>query len=774
MLRGLPSRVPGALTAACLLLCAACARPASRFSVENAQAHVRVLAGTIGTRPTGSDANRRAREYIVERLRAYGYDVRVQDADAERRGTTAHVANIIATRPGRRGQAIALVSHYDSVPDGPGAADDGLGVAVCLEAGRVLAQRERPNYAVALIFTDGEELGLMGAAAIVKDPIMGWVRAVLNFEAVGSSGPNVLFETSQGSGRVLEAWARSGSPAGASCMEAIYKVLPNDTDFTLFRRARVPGINFGATGDSYSYHTTRDTTARLDPALVRQAGENALATVETLDEAEDLSDRTAAQKIYFDVLGTWAVTYDGRTALILLGAALLAALFGWLTVLPAARAAAGLGRLLLTIVWTLVGVAAVSGAMLGAVWLLRATRETYQPWYAHPDRLVAYLALAGILGGWTMVRIGRLLPQGARGSTHPAVVWAIAVPFWLALAVAAQVFVAPAAYLAVIPLLAAGVSLIVSPFRRVIGIRIGSAIVLAVAGTLWIRYAVLLFHFIVATFGRLPIVTPFYAYPALLLFYALFLAPPMLALAGGGNWQVPWQNRLLLAAFVFAAAWCWFAPAYTDERPLHGSICYVNDLDAGRARWQIASNEPGIHVGVTGPVAGGWQPGAPPGSLGIPIHLSLGPFEHYGATNVAEAPPLTVTGVLTREGDGAFIQISAVPHQPALGVVFRMPAWVMPEETNLAGTEQDGSVFTARYLALPPGGVTFRARISSSDAEKLESGALNARAGVLAIANGLPGAAWPKLPGWLRQEHVAWHARSYFFIPVRLTSARAQ
>jgi cell division protein FtsW len=34
-----------------------------------------------------------------------------------------------------------------------------------------------------------EELGLVGANAVMKDPIAGWIRAVINFDAVGASGP---------------------------------------------------------------------------------------------------------------------------------------------------------------------------------------------------------------------------------------------------------------------------------------------------------------------------------------------------------------------------------------------------------------------------------------------------------------------------------------------------------------------------------------------------------------------------------------------------------
>ena len=782
----------GAFIAALLLLCAACTARAPRFSLENAQAHVRQLAGTIGSRPTGTDANRRAREYIIGQLHSYGFSVRVQETDAARvqLGATVRVANIIATRPGPRRQVIALVSHYDSVPDGPGAADDGAGVAVCLEAGRVLAQRERPNHPLALIFTDGEELGLMGAAAVMKDPIMASAGAVLNFEAIGSGPPGLLFETGPGSGGLLEAWARSApAPAGASYIVEVYKRLPNDTDFTLFKRAGIRGLNFAPIGDGYSYHTARDTPERLDPAVVRQIGENTVATVEAIDDAADLSTPDRADTIYFDVLRTKALAYRSRTALVLLAAGALLGLFGWLTILPVARAEAGIGRLLLTGVWTLVGLAAVFGAMVGATWLLRATREMYQPWYAHPDRFFIYLALAGMAGGWAIVQLGRLLPRGARGSAHPAVAWTITLPCWLALAVAAQLRAPSASYLAVIPLIAAGATLVVSPVRRVAAIRIASAIILAVAGILWINDAIALVRFAVPVLGRLPIVTPLFAYPALLLCFGLFIVPPLLAIVGdagprsvsatgspgpkAGRYASTRAGLPLALALVLACAWCWFAPAYTGERPLYGSIWYVNDLDNGRARWQIASNEPGIHVGVNGPIAGGWQAGTPPGSFGVPIRLSPGPFAYYGASSTAEPPPVTATGSLRREQDGASIEINVVPRRPGLAVVFSLPPGVVPEQTSLVGRQASGGPFTARYAALPPEGVTFHADIGRSDADRLESGAGEPRATVLAIAPGLPGAAWPTLPSWLPRERVVWQARSYFAIPVPLTGGRS-
>ena len=165
MSRGL---LVAALTSLSLL---ACSRPSGLFSESNARAHVGMLAGTIGSRAIGTAANARAREYIVEQLKQAGFEVRVQEADARRPelGTTARVANIIATLSGTRREAIGLIAHYDSRPDAPGATDDGLGVAVALEAARVFATQERRLWSLMVILTDGEEAGLMGAAALVTE-----------------------------------------------------------------------------------------------------------------------------------------------------------------------------------------------------------------------------------------------------------------------------------------------------------------------------------------------------------------------------------------------------------------------------------------------------------------------------------------------------------------------------------------------------------------------------------------------------------------------------
>src|SRR4051812_33458606 len=224
---------------------AACSRTPGVFSQQNARAPLSMLAGTIGSRPIGSEANARARAYVIDQLKLYGYDVRVQETDAQRAeiGRTAHVSNIIATLSGRRREAFGLVSHYDSAPEAPGAADDGLGVAVVLEAARVLAARAERQWTTFVLVTDGEEANLMGAAALVTDRVIASnLKAYINVEAAGSDGAAVLFQTGPGNGWLTGAWARRAPhPRGGSFGIEVYRRVPNETDFTLLVPANISG-----------------------------------------------------------------------------------------------------------------------------------------------------------------------------------------------------------------------------------------------------------------------------------------------------------------------------------------------------------------------------------------------------------------------------------------------------------------------------------------------------------------------------------------------------
>jgi hypothetical protein len=233
--------------------------PPDVFSSQRAMVHLRQIA--VRPHPAGSPDNARVRAYLVDQLRALGLQPTLQPAQvtAARRhirdatGTpprTRPIVNVLARVPGTaappRGETLALVCHYDSVPTSHGAGDDGAAVAALLEVARALKSGPMLRRDVLLLFTDGEEDGLLGAKAFVDgNPLARNVALVVNFEGRGTGGPALLFETSPNNLPLIRAWAKSAPhPMGNSLAYDVYKLLPNDTDFSEFRRARRARLQF--------------------------------------------------------------------------------------------------------------------------------------------------------------------------------------------------------------------------------------------------------------------------------------------------------------------------------------------------------------------------------------------------------------------------------------------------------------------------------------------------------------------------------------------------
>ncbi|KOU48837.1 hypothetical protein ADK55_19470, partial [Streptomyces sp. WM4235] len=164
------------------------------------------------------------------------------------------------TVPGRSSTGrILLVAHTDSTSSGPGASDDGLGVGAVLEIARVLKAGERTRNDVVLLFTDAEEIGQLGARAYVRNtPALDPRRdVVINFDARGPPGPAVLFQRGERTAGVVGALG-DRPPVTTSLADEVYRLLPNETDFTHFREAGLTGLNFAVIGGSSRYHSTED------------------------------------------------------------------------------------------------------------------------------------------------------------------------------------------------------------------------------------------------------------------------------------------------------------------------------------------------------------------------------------------------------------------------------------------------------------------------------------------------------------------------------------
>ncbi|MGH9411682.1 MAG: M20/M25/M40 family metallo-hydrolase [Vicinamibacterales bacterium] len=750
--------------AASIVAVSACAREAPRFSLENARAHVEMLADTIGSRPIGTPANARARAYIIDQLRLFGYDVRVQEIDARRPelGRTAHVSNIIATKAGADPRAIGLVSHYDSVPESPGAADDGLGVAVSLETARVLAARTDRRHTLMVLITDGEESGLMGAAGLVEDrDVMDRLHAYINVEAVGSAGTGVLFQAGPGNGWIVKPWARlAPHPRGGSYAIEIYRRLPNDTDFSIFERRGVPGLNVAPIGDSYTYHTARDTADRLSDATLRNTGENVVATATGLDRL-DLSMRSTSDETYFDIGQTVALVWNPLTAWLIAATSLVFGLLAWFKVLGASVRLVGLGHWILDAVWSLIGAAAVVAVMVGGTWALRESRSVYHPWYAYPDRLFLLLLALAVVLGWSVARIGAWLPARAHGARHPMLVWSVTLPLWIAAAAILAAKAPTAGYLWTLPLLVAGAGLLIARIADTMVVRIVSLVVLAVAGTLWLRETWELLDFAVAVLGRLPFITPVWVYAALMAACGLMVVPPFLATVASTRPFVrpSFVTALLLIAVVVAGGLAYAAPAYTYARPQHRDARVIVAAGSAVATYEVASQEPGLDLDPSAPR--GWYRATDVPAAGALFGKFQLPYVFRTTAATPGPPPASVSAfAVTTTANGAQATMTITPREPGITAAIVLPDDVRPLRSTIPGIVV-GRAWRAAYVNVPMQGFTWEASFDRASESRLAS------VQAIVLSSRFPGGVgWQSLPSWLPQDHEVWHLDMLWMLPV--------
>ncbi|TDP95187.1 M20/M25/M40 family metallo-hydrolase [Labedaea rhizosphaerae] len=367
--------------------------PPGEFSAERAIARLGPVAAV--SHPQGSAENAKVRDYLLGQLRDLGLapttDTRLAvRAEDDWPVVAANVTDLHATIKGTAPTGrVLLVAHYDSVPGGPGAADDGANVVSILEIVRALKASAPLRNDVEVLLTDGEEADLLGAQAFVD---AGGARdkntVVVNMEARGTSGPAIIFQTVGGNSGVMSA-VGAGDAVATSVSDDVYKMLPNDTDLTVFDNAGLRGINYAFVGDSVNYHTPHDDLAHLSHATVQDMGASALAAVRSLGGA-DLAAMPDRNDSYFTVLGlflhypAWLVIPLAVLAFVLFGLAL------WYHGLRPGRIA----RSALTFVLPILG-AVVVGA--GVWFLLRLLRPEYALFVAGDTNRPFFYALGMVL-----------------------------------------------------------------------------------------------------------------------------------------------------------------------------------------------------------------------------------------------------------------------------------------------------------------------------------------------------------------------------------------
>ncbi len=277
------------------------------------------------------------RAYIIAELKALGFEPEIQrprDARTPAPGPRSTLApsrrdvqNIVARWRGLGApakKALLLSAHYDSVARGPGAGDDASGAAAILEALRALKAGPQLERDLIILINEGEEVGLFGADVFSSEhPWAKDVGVVLNFDARGNSGPSYMFETTDRNGWLINQLARAlPHPMATSLTVDVYRLMPNDTDLTIYKQYGMAGLNFAFVGGLYYYHSPEDTPANLDPRTLQHQGENLLAMARQFGQV-DLDDVWRDDVVYTSLLERLVVIYPMTWVVPLMGCAVL-------------------------------------------------------------------------------------------------------------------------------------------------------------------------------------------------------------------------------------------------------------------------------------------------------------------------------------------------------------------------------------------------------------------------------------------------------------------
>ncbi|XP_032590409.1 endoplasmic reticulum metallopeptidase 1 isoform X2 [Drosophila grimshawi] len=221
---------------------------------------------------------------------------------------------------------VLVNSHYDTVPAGPGAGDDGSMVASMIETMRVLAKSKYPlKNPVVFLFNGAEENPLQASHAFITQHK--WAKnckALINLDSAGNGGREILFQSGPNHPWLMKSYRRAIKHPFASTMaEEMFQhnFIPSDTDFRIFRdHGAVPGLDMAYQYNGYVYHTRYDRAEIFPRGSFQNTGDNLLALVREISSAPELEDTSKyaqGHTVYYDVMGWFLVFYSETEGIIL-------------------------------------------------------------------------------------------------------------------------------------------------------------------------------------------------------------------------------------------------------------------------------------------------------------------------------------------------------------------------------------------------------------------------------------------------------------------------
>jgi Zn-dependent M28 family amino/carboxypeptidase len=261
----------------------------SEFEAVRAYEHVKKLVA-FGPHPSGSEAIKKAQEYIENELKSFGLQVNFDNFTGQTPRGPVPMKNIIAELPGEKREIVLITGHYDTkLQDGfMGANDGGSSAAAVLETARVLS-KTKPEYTLWFVLFDGEEAVVDWSAMNGKDNTYGSrhlaaklsgdgtldrVKALILFDMIGDKNLDIKREGESTPWMVDAIWKAAHTLGYQKYFLESEQYISDD--HLPFREAGVPVVdlidfNYGP-GHSY-WHTNLDTLDKISGESIKVVGD---------------------------------------------------------------------------------------------------------------------------------------------------------------------------------------------------------------------------------------------------------------------------------------------------------------------------------------------------------------------------------------------------------------------------------------------------------------------------------------------------------------------
>ncbi len=550
--------------------------PANEFSAERALAILLELNRENLPHPAGSKQNQLIRERIQAQLQALDFETQTQNLFHCNKtfGSCSPVDNLIARLPGQSvGPAILLTAHYDSVDAGPGMGDDGAGVAALLEIARMAVLRGGFKHDLIFLFSDAEEQGLIGADAFAtqhewfKD-----IQVVINLEGRGVTGASNMFETGIGNRAFIRMLAQSlDRPVANSLTREVYRRMPNDTDFSVYRDLGLSGFNFAFTGGAAVYHSAIDDLSELDANSLQHHGQNAWSLLTVLDQRDLQRISTDEDAVYVDLFGHFLVHYPASSSA---GLSLVLAVLILVFIRMTFRHQLSLRQSAWTVLFILLLLPLVMGLGWILSWPLGHWPDLNRMGHPYPWAGRIALFLAAVLA--LRLVLNSLCQRATMGS--------ISLVCWLVFAAIAMILATqlPAAsFVGILPMVAFVLGAVLDGFLRkrqtkLLFARLFGFVAAAYLGFYFSYILEIVVSFEHSTLLIAPLVLP------------LIAVLPLLASNEGRPGEARWITEILLLTIVAICIGQQFIPGHTIDRPRAMNLVY-HSVAGQEPVWQLQS-----------------------------------------------------------------------------------------------------------------------------------------------------------------------------------------